>query len=246
MILRRFTQHIKEQNWFAIGLDVIVVIVGIFLGMQVTEWNEERKEKIEWELALDNLQSEFILNTTNIDVIRDVIHQRVSAVSDSLRMLYECKMPIEGMESFQDGLNRARGTTGVAIRTRVLESVLIEPKYQAVMDPRIKLYLQELLTKLEYYEVETAFYENLPFDDMPEKHDAVKLLADEKDEYTKFSVLVLAVPFETACNDQKFIKSLDWWVNWQSQQLDSTNDLITIFNEASETAVGWKTSIATE
>jgi len=43
MILRRFTQHIKEQNWFAVGLDVIVVVVGIFLGMQVTEWNEERK-----------------------------------------------------------------------------------------------------------------------------------------------------------------------------------------------------------
>lgn len=43
MILRRFTQHIKEQNWFAVGLDVIVVVVGIFLGMQVTEWNDERK-----------------------------------------------------------------------------------------------------------------------------------------------------------------------------------------------------------
>ncbi len=45
MILRRFTKHIKEQNWFAVGLDVIVVVVGIFLGMQVTEWNEERKEQ---------------------------------------------------------------------------------------------------------------------------------------------------------------------------------------------------------
>ena len=38
MILRRFMQHVKEQNWFAVGLDVIVVIVGIFLGMQVQKW----------------------------------------------------------------------------------------------------------------------------------------------------------------------------------------------------------------
>jgi len=45
MILRRFTQHLKDQNWFAVGLEVIVLIVGIFLGMQVTEWNDERKEK---------------------------------------------------------------------------------------------------------------------------------------------------------------------------------------------------------
>ena len=46
MILRRFMQHVKEQNWFAVGLDVIVVIVGIFLGMQVQQWYEQREENI--------------------------------------------------------------------------------------------------------------------------------------------------------------------------------------------------------
>ena len=45
MILRRFTKHVTDQNWFAVGLDVIVVVVGIFLGMQVTEWNDDRKDK---------------------------------------------------------------------------------------------------------------------------------------------------------------------------------------------------------
>ena len=45
MILRRFMNHVSEQNWFAVGLDVLVVITGIFLGMQVTEWNEGRKEQ---------------------------------------------------------------------------------------------------------------------------------------------------------------------------------------------------------
>ncbi len=33
MILRRFMTHVTEQNWFAVGLDAIVVITGIFLGM---------------------------------------------------------------------------------------------------------------------------------------------------------------------------------------------------------------------
>lgn len=47
MILRRFMQHVKEQSWFAVGLDVIAVVVGIFLGMQVTEWNEVRKDLVE-------------------------------------------------------------------------------------------------------------------------------------------------------------------------------------------------------
>lgn len=45
MILRRFMKHVTDQNWFAVGLDVIVVITGIFLGMQVSEWNEGRQNR---------------------------------------------------------------------------------------------------------------------------------------------------------------------------------------------------------
>lgn len=45
MILRRFMQHVRKQDWFAVGLDVIVVIVGIFLGLQVQAWYEEQDER---------------------------------------------------------------------------------------------------------------------------------------------------------------------------------------------------------
>ncbi|KGJ96414.1 hypothetical protein [Colwellia psychrerythraea] len=44
MLLRRLIENIKEQNWFVVWLDVSVVMVGIFLGMQVTNWNEDRKD----------------------------------------------------------------------------------------------------------------------------------------------------------------------------------------------------------
>lgn len=42
MILRRITQHVKAQNWFAVGLDFLIVIVGILIAFQITNWGEER------------------------------------------------------------------------------------------------------------------------------------------------------------------------------------------------------------
>ncbi len=33
MLLRRFSKHCSDQNWFAVGLDVVVVVLGIFLGI---------------------------------------------------------------------------------------------------------------------------------------------------------------------------------------------------------------------
>ena len=41
MLLRRLTQHVNEQNWFAVTLDFIIVVVGVFVGLQVSNWNEE-------------------------------------------------------------------------------------------------------------------------------------------------------------------------------------------------------------
>lgn len=43
MITRRITQHIQAHNWFAVGIDLLVVILGVFIGMQVQDWNAARQ-----------------------------------------------------------------------------------------------------------------------------------------------------------------------------------------------------------
>lgn len=44
MILRRLTKHIKDQNWFAVGLDFFIVVVGVFIGLQVQQWSSQRTD----------------------------------------------------------------------------------------------------------------------------------------------------------------------------------------------------------
>ena len=44
MILRRIAEHLKAQNWTAVGLDLAIVIVGVFIGTQVSNWNLSRIE----------------------------------------------------------------------------------------------------------------------------------------------------------------------------------------------------------
>ncbi len=41
MILRRLTKHVKDQNWFAVALDFIIVVAGVFLGIQIGNWNAD-------------------------------------------------------------------------------------------------------------------------------------------------------------------------------------------------------------
>jgi len=45
MILRRVIQHVKEQNWTAIAIDFVIVVIGVFVGIQVSNWNAERGDR---------------------------------------------------------------------------------------------------------------------------------------------------------------------------------------------------------
>ena len=45
MIFNRFSQAIPGQNWFTVVLEIFIVVIGIFLGLQVDDWNESRKDQ---------------------------------------------------------------------------------------------------------------------------------------------------------------------------------------------------------
>jgi hypothetical protein len=45
MLLRRFTQHVREQSWFAVCLDLLVVVLGIFMGLQVSDWKSAQDDR---------------------------------------------------------------------------------------------------------------------------------------------------------------------------------------------------------
>jgi hypothetical protein len=45
MILRRVIEHVREQNWTAIAIDFVIVVVGVFAGIQVANWNTARVDR---------------------------------------------------------------------------------------------------------------------------------------------------------------------------------------------------------
>lgn len=58
MILRRVTEHVKAQNWFTVGIDFVIVVVGVFVGLQVQDWNDSRKERVEESVLMVRLFEE--------------------------------------------------------------------------------------------------------------------------------------------------------------------------------------------
>ena len=55
MLLRSITKHVKDQNWFAVALDFFIVVAGILIAFQITNWNEGRQDAKNRELIIDAL-----------------------------------------------------------------------------------------------------------------------------------------------------------------------------------------------
>jgi hypothetical protein len=74
MILRRIREHVELHNWFAVGIDLAIVIVGVFLGTQATNWNQARLDRERGResrtMLIDDLQS----NQQNLDQQRRYYH----------------------------------------------------------------------------------------------------------------------------------------------------------------------------
>jgi hypothetical protein len=45
MLFRRVRDHVVHQNWTAIAIDFLIVVAGVFVGTQVSNWNSDRLEQ---------------------------------------------------------------------------------------------------------------------------------------------------------------------------------------------------------
>ena len=59
MLLRRVTQHVRDQNWTAVVIDFAIVVIGVFVGIQVANWNDARLDRIYERQMMTNLHEEF-------------------------------------------------------------------------------------------------------------------------------------------------------------------------------------------
>ncbi|MEM7430508.1 MAG: hypothetical protein AAF351_01085 [Pseudomonadota bacterium] len=55
MLLRRITQHVKDQNWFAVFLDFVIVVIGVVMGLQAQQWLVEQDRRSSEQQYLSRL-----------------------------------------------------------------------------------------------------------------------------------------------------------------------------------------------
>ena len=58
MLLRSITKHVKAQNWFAVGLDFLIVVFGVGAAMLAQQWLSNEQQRADMRLAEIALQTD--------------------------------------------------------------------------------------------------------------------------------------------------------------------------------------------
>ncbi len=80
MILRRVAEHIKQQHWTGVIIELVIVVLGVFIGMQVSNWNEDRANRSSEARHLDEIAEDLRADVVVFDMIRKSALTRISSV----------------------------------------------------------------------------------------------------------------------------------------------------------------------
>ena len=113
MIINRFSRAIIEQNWLTVVLEILVVVIGIFLGLQVADWNENRKHQQQELVYLAKLSDD--LSAMQADLLLEIERrtERVERMKSALYALEACDDSPEAQADVKFTLERYQVSNGI-------------------------------------------------------------------------------------------------------------------------------------
>ena len=138
MLLRRFTKHITDQNWFAVSLYVIVVIVGIFLGLQVQNWYEAQAdrelEKVYLQRLLDDADASIAALGHNITLGET----RIEAIDRAYQLMFNHQITEDNREEFSNYFNDHKGFSIMDVYLTTIDELVASGQVTLIQSNEIR------------------------------------------------------------------------------------------------------------
>lgn len=151
MILRRVIQHVRKQEWTAIWIDLVIVVVGVFIGIQVSNWNAEREinkkakvftERLKVDLRGEAWGYEYLI-LYNKDILANA--DRVLAVMDGDAEMTDEQFVISAYRASQYKYNvRQRATYDEMISTGSIDLI----SDQSLRKTAVEIYTTRLFDEI--------------------------------------------------------------------------------------------------
>lgn len=226
MILRSLTKHVNDQNWFAVAIDFLIVVAGVFVGVQVCNWNQSLQQRQIYEEAFDRVIVELQINLESLETEREIIGARLPIVQQALEDLRACRTDGEAQSHIEAAFAPLGSMSSFNIDTKALDQLINNDIFLPFQTPDIRKQFMALSTSLnttrrqsaEMIERETMRAKDTSHIIQPgpltlgvpdQVIEAIKQGAIGSSELVRGRKLI--VPLAQACKDEAFLSGFYVW-----------------------------------
>ncbi|MEL6360277.1 MAG: hypothetical protein AAFR21_04275 [Pseudomonadota bacterium] len=163
MLLRRVADHVQSQNWLAVGLDFFIVVAGVFIGIQLGNWNEGRQVRQSFTEAQKRLVAESQANAETTDQFLTDVSGRLSRARAAIDILRTCTDGKDAEETLLTGMETIRGTATLRLRQTALSAITGEDDFLSLLEEVERERLKELERRLTQAQQTLDWLEDRPF-----------------------------------------------------------------------------------
>jgi hypothetical protein len=145
MILRRLMEHVKTQNWTAVALDFVIVVTGVFIGIQVSNWNDVRREQALEREYLERLSSDIQLSARRAEDNMVSHMQQIAWQSVMLEALESCTLDDETRSDFARGVIRIGQFEAPSLVRGVMDELQSTGRIGVISNLELRRALSEML-----------------------------------------------------------------------------------------------------
>lgn len=87
MILHRLSNAVRKQEWLTVAIELLIVVLGVFLGLQANNWNEARLEARQSGVFTERLIADLRIEAWNYDTTLGYLGQVQSNADRALAVL---------------------------------------------------------------------------------------------------------------------------------------------------------------
>lgn len=199
MMLARVIGSVAEKNWSSVLLEFVVVVVGIFLGLQATEWYENRQARADETYYLELLQSQL---DSEIGLLDEVLINASDSI-DRIRNAYEALFADEWSE---DEYSQFR-SDHVAIYSMHVETMRPSALRLLLDGGKIELIQSKAMQEL-IFDLDRAYGESISQGEISAKHLGDLILELEIPYGTKEELMAIPVEASVLLESNKLKKSI--------------------------------------
>ena len=138
MIIQRIAQSFRKQDWGTLVIELVVVVVGIFLGLQVDDWNEARKEARQEVIYLERLLADAGDMIAEHEAHEVQARDKIEYTIDSLNALRTCQLTPQTEQSFQEVLLNHQGLARIPVIRATYDEMVSSGALTRIRDQALK------------------------------------------------------------------------------------------------------------